>query len=234
MATYDSFAARAAELITSMEAGADNLENKIGEDLALYILDMMRGVAIKEHLSVSRNSRNTKLHPSLQQEYFPVYDLSLQETDPVTGKKCKVVIEVPAVVLVDDLIDGMSYIGGSDGSSPFRRVRSRQQLSGILRHELIAPSHDVIYAYTRPDNMAEIYGDNAIEDILVSAIFEMPSRVPDVNWDIDRYPINNAIMDRVKILANQLILNPIYTTPQDAIQDMQIRLDALKLQVIPK
>jgi len=132
MAIYDSYAARAAELISSMEEGSENLENKVGEDLALYILDMVRGVVVLNHLSVTRNTRNTRLHPSLLQEYYPVYDKDLQEADPVTGKYCKVVIELPQVLLVDDLIDGMVYIGGSNGASPFRRIRSRQELSGIF------------------------------------------------------------------------------------------------------
>lgn len=231
---YDSYAARAAELITAMESASDNTDNKMGEDLALYILDMIRGVVIMKHLSPSRSSRNSTLHPSLRQIHFPVYDKDMQEPDPVTGKFCNVIFELPQVVLVDDLIDGMNYIGGTGGRSPFRRIRSRTTLTGILNHSVTKPSEDVIYAYTRPDNKVEIYGDAGLQEIMVDAAFEMPSRVANVNWDTDRYPINNALMGEVIMLSSQLILNKIYADPQDTIQDMQRQVDKLKTQIRPK
>lgn len=231
MAIYDSAAARAEELSRLMGGGTEDNNNRQEEDFWFQLLDELRAVAIQELMLPSRGTNRLKLHESLLQFYEPAYDTAIQELDPITGKKCYVLFDLPSVILVDDLIDGIVYIGGVDGMSEYRRIHNQTQLSQISKHSLVAPSQYRMYAYTRPDNKVEIHGNNAIQSVLIQAAFAQPTRVTGFNLDTDRYPVNDAIMSRIKSLGLQVELKQEYQSPEDRLQDFRVKFADLKKEI---
>lgn len=229
---YDSAMSRAEDLIRSVSGGVTDISNKYEPDYMLYLLDLFRAAAISELFN--SKGRTFSLHYSLMQEYVSDKDDSIQVVDPIKQTYCAVRFDVPQILMINELINGVGYVGGTDGLSPYRVVRSRQELSEQYMHPIMKPSSERVYVLTDANGNFEVHGNDAIDQLLINAAFSQPTQVPGFNVDLDRYPVDDAVMARMKEIARKLSLDYIAGTPEDRIQDFQVQLSRLKQQIVIK
>lgn len=229
MARFDSASARAEDIVRSFQGGVSTNADKWPTDFSIYLLDQIRGVVILEFYG---SSKQVRLHNSLMQPYSVTKVTAEQVLHPISQKECSIRFKMPQVLMINDLIDGVGYIGSKDGITNYRRVRTRAELAGLYKHETQSPAAGIYtYALVDVDDFVEIHGADAQKELLINACFSSPTLVPGFNLDNDRYPINDAIMLRAKELASKMQLNQMAQTPEDRIQNFQVELTKLKQQI---
>lgn len=229
MARTDSAMARAEDLIRTYSGGASTVEGKFDPDFMLYILDQFRAVAIMQFYQLK--NRNIALHYTLQQPYTAIKDSADQVEDPVTGGYCFVKFKMPAVIIINEVVDGFGYVGSPNGATPYRRLRSRIQMSDLMANQLLREDKERIYYVTCSDGTVEVLNNPGQNKLLTEACFMQPTQVPGFSIDDDRYPINDSIMAIMKELVTKVEMNPIAISPEDRIADFQSQITKLKHQI---
>lgn len=234
MARQDSALGLSEDLIRSQSGGVFTNENKADVDYIMFILDQFRALAIESFYNDPRK-RLTELHNSLLQRYT-VSKVDAEQISEPTDNCIKVIrFKMPQVLMVNNVVNGIGYIGSPNGRNGFRVLRNRGELTGVYEHNFLSPEKgNRIYALIDVDDYVEIHGNDGQDNLLINACFSSPTLVPNFDIENDRYPINNAIVGKMKDYINKITLNQIYQTPEDRIQDFQHQLSKLKLQIQPK
>jgi len=147
-----------------------------------------------------------------------VYSVELLEEDAEAD--CDVVrFPCPTVVRLDDRHDGFVYVGHVNGQKPFLRIRSNY--TALSMHSIFQKEKGVAWDYVADcDGIFFIQVDKNPKQrkLLVRALFNDPTEVPNYRRDIDQYPIDATLEnDIVNTITNDLLKQMVRTS--DVVSD---------------
>lgn len=163
-----------------------------------------------------------KLQPVVSQlwvnEYNPPYSVDLQE-----GDFCSIKIEVPTPIIFSAHGEGLIYVGGIDGKTPFKRIGYLGDDSLAFQHPLTTPSEeDISYSISAKDtdfNFVKVYGNVSLENILVKVVAYNPTLIPTFRRDKDLYPITGDLITQMKAGVTNRLMVQMASTPSDTLGD---------------
>ena len=113
----------------------------------------------------------------------------------------------PTVISIDDRHDGFVYVGHVNQMKPFMRIRSNY--TALSMHSLFAKEKEVLWDYTagyQGEFTINVYKNSKLTNLLVKAIFNDPTQVPNYREDIDQYPIDATLeVELVEMVVNDLM-----------------------------
>lgn len=141
-----------------------------------------------------------------------VYSVELLEED--VEADCDVVrFPCPTVIRLDDRHDGFVYVGHVNGQKPFIRVRSNY--TALSMHSIFQKEKGVVWDYQADYDgkfYINVYKNTKQRKLLVKALFNDPTEVPNYRPDIDQYPIDATLEnDIVTTISNDLLKQMVRT-----------------------
>jgi hypothetical protein len=134
------------------------------------------------------------------------YSVELLEADVQVD--CDVVkFPCPTVIRLDDRHDGFVYVGHVNGQKPFIRVRSNY--TALSMHSLFQKEKEVVWDYQSDYDgrfYINVYKNIKQRKLLVKALFNIPTDVPNYRVDIDEYPLDESLVnDIVQAITTDLM-----------------------------
>ena len=161
---------------------------------------------------LSATSRQT-MFDRINEACVQVYSVELLENQVETD--CDVIrFPCPTVVRLDDRHDGFMYVGHVNGQKPFIRIRSNY--TALSMHSLFQKEKEIVWDYLADYNgqyYINIYKNTKQRKLLVRAMFNDPTQVPNYRRDVDEYPIdatleNDIVNAVVTELLRQMVRTP--------------------------
>jgi hypothetical protein len=107
------------------------------------------------------------------------------------------------------------YVGGIDGCSRFRENLTISQYQNSINKQV--PS---ITLYYKEDTMLKV-DNNQVETILVNYIPVNPVNVPTFNYELDEFPLDDAMIDIVFNEMFETYQKKVIESPKDTVSDSQ-------------
>ncbi len=200
------------ELLIAVDTGGVFTdEARLQPELGISVLDAGRAFVLAEqHKKVGR------VHPDYLQYYYPEYKEDYQLDD------CYTLFEMPRVLSVNYIEDGIQYVGSITGDDNFTRIRNRAQLSSRKKHRMHAlwMNKHTSYLYDPTFGNLEVYKKGQ-RHIRVEAIFEQPTKVEGFNVEEDEYPIPLDHFKRVEELVRSGTIAHIVKVPANTVSNSQ-------------
>ncbi len=190
-----------------LDGGIFTDENRTDSDFMEAIVHSYRADAIFKYSQKYKRPNN-----KWTQQHFPKYDKDLQYDND------RVVFLCPDFITIDEMRDGGYYIGTTCGNHNYSKVVTRADLASRNNHRYMKVRQDVPKVL-RSDGMLEIYGDTMLEEVLVDAIWQRPTDLPEFNKYIDPYPITGEILSLMKEMVTKQITSSIAEKPIDTMSD---------------
>lgn len=115
--------------------------------------------------------------------------------------------ECPNVIALDGQNDGFIYVGHANGLKPF--VRIRKGFSTLTRHSLFAKKKEVMWDYkhlTQGTNVLQFYNASRLSYIMVRAMFNNPTTIPNFDKELDHYPVDETLKkDIVEMITMDML-----------------------------
>ena len=115
--------------------------------------------------------------------------------------------ECPNVISLDGQSDGFIYVGHSNGIKPF--IRIRKGFTTLTRHSLFEGKKDVMWDYkhlTQGSNVLQFYNARRLTYIMVRAMFNNPTTIPNYDKELDHYPVDSMLKkDIVEMVTLDLL-----------------------------
>ena len=115
--------------------------------------------------------------------------------------------ECPNVIALDGQNDGFIYVGHANGLKPF--VRIRKGFSTLTRHSLFGKKKEVMWDYkhlTQGTNVLQFYNANRLSYIMVRAMFNNPTTIPNFDKELDHYPVDETLKkDIVEMITMDML-----------------------------
>lgn len=146
------------------------------------------------------------------------YSVELLEAQVEAG--CDVVkFPCPTVIRLDDRHDGFIYVGHVNSQKPFIRIRSNY--TALSMHSMFQKEKGIVWDYQADYDgkfYIHIYKNPKFRKLLVKALFNDPTEVPNYRTDIDQYPIDAAMEnDIVEQISVELMRKMVRTA--DVVSD---------------
>lgn len=146
------------------------------------------------------------------------YSVELLEAE--VEADCDVVrFPCPTVIRLDDRHDGFVYVGHVNGQKPFLRIRSNY--TALSMHSIFQKEKGIAWDYQADYDgkfYINVYKNPKQRKLLVKALFNDPTQVPNYRPDIDQYPIDAALEnDIVTAITNDLLRQMVRTA--DVVSD---------------
>lgn len=151
--------------------------------------------------------KGARIHPEWTQEFIPDYDELLQDS------KCYTRFIVPSVIRITDKMDGFIFIGNTDGYTSYKRVVTRGELNNMRRHPILSRAITNGVAALYENGEMFLYSNSQVKSLRIEGIFNDPTSLPDFNINKDRYPIDDATFEIVKVYMKQAYMNQIASEP---------------------
>lgn len=147
-----------------------------------------------------------------------VYSVELLEEDAEAD--CDVVrFPCPTVIRLDDRHDGFIYVGHVNGQKPFLRIRS--SYTALSMHSIFQKEKGVAWDYVADYDgkfYIQVYKNPKQRKLLIRALFNDPTEVPNYRPDVDQYPIDATLEnDIVNTITNDLLKQMVRTS--DVVSD---------------
>lgn len=141
-----------------------------------------------------------------------VYSVELLEEN--VEADCDVVrFPCPTVIRLDDRHDGFVYVGHVNGQKPFIRVRSNY--TALSMHSIFQKEKGIVWDYQADYDgkfYINVYKNTKQRKLLVKALFNDPTEVPNYRPDVDQYPIDATLEnDIVTSISNDLLKQMVRT-----------------------
>ena len=128
-------------------------------------------------------------------------DISFEDRD----KNCEyVTFECPNVISTDGMNDGFVYVGNANGLKPFTRIR--KGFTTLPRHSIFLRKKDIMWDFKHLDQnrlVLQFYNNSKLEYIMVRAMFNNPTTIPNFNKDTDHYPVDENLKHDIIQLVTQ-------------------------------
>lgn len=115
--------------------------------------------------------------------------------------------ECPNVITLDGQNDGFIYVGHANGIKPF--VRIRKGFTTLTRHSLFSKKTEIMWDFkhlTQGTNVLQFYNDKRLQYVMVRAMFNNPTTIPNFDKKLDHYPVDeNLKKDIVEMITLDLL-----------------------------
>jgi hypothetical protein len=193
--------------------GVVSSENRVSLPYSIRVLDELRANAIAQY------AKAKQIVP--EQVYSTtslVYTDEYQNADDTA--KCIYVYQVPAILPVSSIHDGISFVGVRNGEN-LNRIKSSAVLENYRKHYItkrkITEEPWVLYQPDFSEMMFHKPFGGPTKALVVRAIFVRPTELPEYNIDNDEYPITDEIFTLVLSLAQDTFLRPIMSAPSESV-----------------
>lgn len=191
--------------ITTDESRLDDLfiENKIHSARALILSNLVRA----------------GMRDRINETFVQTINPDLLEIDV----ECDyVAFECPPVIHLDDRHDGFVYVGHFSGIKPFMRIRSNY--SALSMHSLFLKEKEIVWDFVSNVTGSydiHVYKNTKLKKILIRAIFNDPTAVPNYRKDVDQYPLDAVTENEVVEMVAMDLLRKLAGKVPDYISDSQ-------------
>jgi hypothetical protein len=131
----------------------------------------------------------------INDSWVQTLDISFQERE----KDCDVVsFECPNVIDFDFQNDGFIYVGHVNGFKPFPRMR--KGYNTLTMHSLFSKKKGVMWDYKHLEqgkNVLMFYNNPRLEQVMVRAIFNNPTTIPNFDKSKDHYPVDAQLKKNI-------------------------------------
>jgi hypothetical protein len=177
--------------------------------LVAGLLDIAREQAIITYVTKKKT-----IPAQLYQTTYPLFKKELQY-DP-----CFTVFGTnSSVIQLDASKDGMGYIGGADGVTPYIRSHDQTEHANSMQHPIMAmiASKNPVAIYIPEFSLIKINKTpgKLPKRIMLSAVFTNPDMIPEYNEDVDDYPITMEIFTMAKDYLLQVDIKQLIATNTD-------------------
>jgi hypothetical protein len=144
-----------------------------------------------------------KMGKFINDAWVQTLDISFEDRD----KNCEfVTFECPNVISTDGMNDGFVYVGHANGLKPFTRIR--KGFTTLTRHSIFLRKKDILWDFKHLDQnrlVLQFYNNSKLEYIMVRAMFNNPTTIPNFNKDTDHYPVDeNLKHDIIQMVTQDL------------------------------
>ncbi len=185
-------------IFSQAEGGSYGDESKFPDALIVSLIAQARATTLRE-------LRMLSLPDVCYQSILPTYSSRVQ-----SGDNCYVEFEIPPVVAFT-IGDGLRYVGNINQMDNFVRFGPGAMKSVYSKHPLtrLGPQNGTMWDWKVDETgygKIQIYNNPDIEEILVQAIFAVPTQVPTYRPDTDIYPISMEMVQPMKEVMNKLLM----------------------------
>lgn len=107
------------------------------------------------------------------------------------------------------------YVGGTDGCSRYRENLTISQYQNTINQQV-----PKITMYYKEASMLKV-DNNQVETILLNYIPVNPIQVPTFNYELDEFPVDDAMLDIVFNEMFETYQKKVIETPKDTVSDSQ-------------
>ena len=122
----------------------------------------------------------------------------------------------------NSLADGLVYFGSTGkimGANNFRRIKSRSELSDLVKHPRMSPSSGLYNGVMIEGLLVSIFSKESIKVKypMVVAVFDNPTMLPDYNLKSDNYPLSSDMIDAMEVYIMQSTMATVLAKSPDMI-----------------
>jgi len=102
--------------------------------------------------------------------------------------------ECPNVIALDGQNDGFIYVGHANGVKPF--IRIRKGFTTLTQHSIFKNKTEIMWDYkhlTQGNNVLQFYNAKRLTYIMVRAMFNNPTTIPNFDKELDHYPVDESL-----------------------------------------
>ena len=137
-------------------------------------------------------------------------DIRFEDTD----NDCDVrTFECPNVISLDGQNDGFIYVGHANGVKPFTRIR--KGFTTLTRHSVFKNKTEIMWDYkhlTQGTNVLQFYNAKRLTYIMVRAMFNNPTTIPNFDKELDHYPVDESLKKDIVEMITMDMLRKTATT----------------------
>lgn len=197
---------------SNVESGFTTDESRLDDLFIESKIHSARGMILS---NLVRSGMRDRINESFVQAINP----DLLEYD----EECEMVtFECPPIIHLDDRHDGFVYVGHVSGMKPFIRVRSNY--TALSMHSLYQKEKQIVWDFVvnvTGSYDINIYKNHRLRKILIKAIFNNPTTVPNYRKDVDQYPLDAVTENEVVEMVSVDLLKKITSVAPDYISDSQ-------------
>ncbi|MHB8410245.1 MAG: hypothetical protein ACYDHY_19610 [Acidiferrobacterales bacterium] len=187
-------------LISDAGGGTRSASDMLTPKYVAKNLDAARAEAIEK-----RWLKFNVINPLCYQKFYMTLDSNLQVQPNTTLNNFPYnIFRLPSVIQLGEN-DGIRYLGALNCIDNWRRIRSREEMSVVLKHPYTKISNhpdDIYYLYDGNKGQVQVYNTN-IQEGLCEGIFQNPTEIPTFNVDYDDYPIDIEMVDLIRNILFQ-------------------------------
>jgi len=197
---------------SNLESGFTTDETRLDDLFIESKIHSARGMILS---NLVRSGMRDRINESFVQAINP----DLLEYD----EECEMVsFECPSVIHLDDRHDGFAYVGHVSGMKPFMRIRSNY--TALSMHSLYQKETQIAWDFVvnvTGSYDINVYKNHRLRKILIRAIFNNPTAVPNYRKDVDQYPLDAVTENEVVEMISVDLLKKITVVAPDYISDSQ-------------
>lgn len=180
-------------LISDSSGGTRSSSDMLTPKYVSKNLDAARAEAIER-----RWMKFKAINPLCYQKFYLALDTNLQvQPNNTLTSNNYVLFKLPPVIQLG-ANDGLRYLGASNCIDNWRRIRSREEMSVVMKHPYTKVSNhpdDIYYLYDGTLCQIQVYNNLDIQEGLCEAIFQNPTEIPFYNQNLDDYPVDIELVD---------------------------------------
>lgn len=197
---------------SNVESGFTTDESRLDDLYVENKIHSARGMILS---NLVRSGMRDRINESFVQAINP----DLLEYD----EECEMVtFECPSIIHLDDRHDGFVYVGHVSGMKPFIRVRSNY--IALSMHSLYQKEKQIVWDFVvnvTGSYDINIYKNHRLRKILIKAIFNNPTTIPNYRKDVDQYPLDAVTENEVVEMVSVDLLKKITMVAPDYVSDSQ-------------
>ena len=170
--------------------------------------------------SILSASQKQPMSDRINESCVQAYSVEILDDD--VQADCDVVrFPCPSVIRLDDRHDGFIYVGHINQQKPY--IRLRTNFTALSMHSIFAKEKEVVWDYIVDydgSSYINVYKNTKLRKLLVRAIFNDPTDVPNYRPDVDQYPIDAAMENEIVEAISTDLMRKMVKTP-DVISDSQ-------------
>ena len=172
-------------IIRSDNSGIFTDEQKLDRDYIYALIHKGRARAIFDAFVKTK-----RISTSWLQQDILDYDADIQLSEDYVIFGCSQTISL------DNVRDGLVYVGTIDGNCQYRKLNGRSELAMYSGHRYIKGDDNIRYIYS--DGYLEFYGNTELQEVRVDGIFSNPLLLKSFNKDYDNYPISPDLLPTIQ------------------------------------
>ena len=197
-------------------------------------LDAARAEAIER-----RWLKYKSINPLCYQKFYLALDVNLQiQPNQTLPPNPFILFKLPPVIQLG-ANDGLRYLGALNCIDNWRRIRSREEFSVVMKNPYTKISNhpdEIYYLYDGVKCQIQVFNNMDVQEGLAECIFQSPTEIPFYNQEYEDYPVDIELVDFMRnILYERFAITK--ASPKESLPyeqpESQISMPPKNLKIAP-